>query len=558
MKAKDLIFIALILILSFPAIKTLLAPGFFETHDGKFHLIRLAHFYECLKEGHFPVRWAEKMNDRYGYPLFNFFYPLVYYLGSLFHFLGFSLGDALKIIIFLSFILSGIFTYLWIKNLFGRASGFISAIFYIYAPYRFVSSFVSGRMGEVTAYIFIPLCFYSLTRFAQKQRFTDLILPSFSYAFLILSYNISALIFSPLILSYLIFMLYLEKNLTKASLVKFFFFLLLSYTLPAFFWVPAILEKKYVRLPLQAVYDYKRNFPSLKSYLYHPWGYGLDPTGVAGGISHQIGLAQILVILLTFGFLLKQVLVCRKRKLRWRTSLALFFFFWFVLVFFIMNKFSQPLWEIIPLLKNAQFPFRFLSIVILIASFFAGYLIYQLKNKKILLVTCCLLLVTLVLYANRNHLRPGYPERFKDEYYLNKSYLFYHPTDVAAENTPIWNYERLLSYKEKIEQEDGRGKITQIEIKPRDYRFQTESNQKMKIKVNTFYYPGWQVLIDDQKAFIAYGYKEGLIKFTVPPGKHQIRVKFTDTLLRKFANLLSLTALGLSSVLFFYHQAHRQ
>lgn len=537
-RAKTLFFIILILILSFPAIKTLLTPGFFETHDGKFHFVRLFHFSQSLKEGHFPVRWAERMNDRYGYPLFNFNYPLVYYLGSLIHFLGFGFGDSLKIIIFLSFVLSGIFTYLWIRNLFGNLAGFLAAIFYIYAPYRFVSSYVSGRMGEVTAYITIPLCFYTLTRFAKNLKFFNLALASLAYALLILSYNVSALIFSPLILSYIFFLLFLERKWSKKTLLKLMLFIILSLSLAAFFWIPALFEKKYVRLSHLAIYDYRQNFPTLSSYLYHPWGYGLETTGVPGGISHQIGLAQIMVIFLGFGFFLLQIYLGSKREKE--NLLALFFLFWFVLVFCMMNKFSQPLWEVIPLIQTVQFPFRFLSMVIFIASFFAGYLIYQLKNKKTLLLAFYFLLLALVLYANRNHLKPGFLERYPDSFYFADSYIMHHTTDVAGENKPIWNKVELLSYWEKIEQEETRGKISQVELKPRFYQFQSKSDKPMKIKINTFYFPGWQVLIDGRKANIDYQNKEGLIKFIIPSGKHQIIAKFEDTPLRKMSNLLSL------------------
>lgn len=550
MRAKNLFFIILIIILSFPAIKTLLIPGFFEAHDSKYHLVRLIHFSQSLKEGHFPVRWAERMNDRYGYPIFNFAYPLIYYLGSLIHFLGFSFGGSIKIIILLSFILSGIFTYLWIKNLFGKLPAFLAAIFYIYAPYRFVSAYVSGRMGEVLAYITIPLCFYTLTKFIKNLKFFNLALASLSYALLIVSYNISALIFSPLILTYTIFLLYLEKKWSKKTLFKIILFFIFGLSLAAFFWIPAFFEKKYVRLSHVNIYNYQQNFPRLRSYLYHPWGYGLETTGVTGGISHQIGLAQIMIMILSLISLVIAIYLDKKKKnkIKKENLLALFFLFWFVLVFCIMNKFSQPLWEIIPLIKTIQFPFRFLSIIIFIASFFAGYFLYFLKlhslktvkrGKLFFLLIFCFLLF-FALYSNRNHLKPGFFDRYPDSFYFNDSYVLHHSTDVAGENRPIWNKVELLSYREKIEQENTQGKISQIEIKPRFYQFKTESRKPMKIKINTFYFPGWKVLINGQKADIDYQNKEGLIKFIVPSGKYQVVVKFEDTPLRKISNSLSL------------------
>lgn len=547
---KDFFFIILIFILSFPAIKTLLIPGFFETHDGHFHLIRLAHFYQTLKEGHFPVRWAEDLNSRYGSPLFNFNYPLIYYLGSLIHALGFGFGDTLKIIICLSFLLSGIFIFFWIKELFNRTAGLLAAIFYIYAPYRFVSSYVSGRFGEITAYIFIPLTFFIVTKFAKKPNKFNLALASLSYALLIISYNVSALIFSPLILSYLLFLLCLERK-QKKLLLRIILFLVLALSLSAFFWLPALFERKYVWLGHKAIYDYSNSFPDWHHYLYSPWGYGFEATGTQEGVSYQIGLGQLLVLSLTSLMLLYRWL---EKKIKKSELLALFFLAWFFLVFFIMNKISIPIWETVPLLQTIQFPFRFLSMIILFTSFFAGWLIYQLKNKKILLFTVypaptllvygvyCLL-ITLVLYANRNHLRPGFPERHPDEFYFDSSrnYLIYGTTDVAGENTPIWNKEKLFTFGEKIINESEEGEITNLEIQPRFYTFETDSEKEVRIRVNTLYYPGWQAILDKNPLMIDYKNKEGVIKLKIPKGKHQVKIFFKDTPLRKMANLLSLT-----------------
>lgn len=574
---KDLFPILLIIILSFPAIKTLLVSGFFESHDGSFHLVRLFHFYESLKQGHFPVRWSEGLNNNYGYPIFNFVYPLLYYLGSLIHWLGFSLGGTLKIIIAISFIFSGIFIYLWLKEFFKRIPAFLGAIFYIYAPYRFVSAYVSGRMGEVTAYIFIPLCFYTFTKFAKKPEVKNLLTASFAYGLLILSYNVSALIFSPILITYLIFLLFLEKKFNKENFLKIGFLIILSYSLTAFFWVPALLEQKYVRFSHFPIYDYKTSFPSFKSYLYHPWGYGFDTTGIPGGVSHQVGVGQLLITVITIVFLIRKFIwhKTKKKKITDDSSLLIFFSAWFLVVFFMMNKVSIPFWEFFSAIKTIQFPFRLLSIIILIISFFTGYVLNEFKKRKVFLFSAFMVLLSILFYANRNYLRPGFFERYSDEHYLKINEVLYGTTDVAAENTPIWNKERLLGFGQKIEIESGEGKIFEQKIKPRFYQFTTDSNQDIKVRVNTLFYPGWQLFIDGKKVPIDYQNdvprglkpavsvfsrliqgifswlkprefllenKEGLIKFSVKPNRHQITLKFTETPLRKIVNIVSLSS----------------
>ena len=68
--------IIFLILLSIPAIWALIPPGYFYTHDGVFHLVRLAHFYNELKNGQFPVRWAHDLAYGFGYPLFNYIAPL--------------------------------------------------------------------------------------------------------------------------------------------------------------------------------------------------------------------------------------------------------------------------------------------------------------------------------------------------------------------------------------------------------------------------------------------------------------------------------------------------
>ena len=74
------IFILLILLLGAYCSRGIFSYHFFSTHDGDYHLARSYDAIEALSEGHFPLRWAGRLNYFCGAPIFNFFYPLIYYL----------------------------------------------------------------------------------------------------------------------------------------------------------------------------------------------------------------------------------------------------------------------------------------------------------------------------------------------------------------------------------------------------------------------------------------------------------------------------------------------
>ena len=78
----------IVLALSFWAIKPLFISGFFPMHDDT-QVARVFEMGKMLKEGTFPVRWVPDLGYGYGYPLFNFYAPLAYYVGGFFMLLGF-------------------------------------------------------------------------------------------------------------------------------------------------------------------------------------------------------------------------------------------------------------------------------------------------------------------------------------------------------------------------------------------------------------------------------------------------------------------------------------
>src|SRR5438309_1338641 len=132
-------------LLSVPLILPYIHTGYFPTHDGEWAIVRLGDMFRSLRDHQFPVRYSGYLNFGYGYPLFNFTYPAPYYVGVLFHFLKFGFVDTVKLLFALSVFVSAIGMYLLSNEIWkNRFSGVISAIFYIYFPYRIVDLYARG------------------------------------------------------------------------------------------------------------------------------------------------------------------------------------------------------------------------------------------------------------------------------------------------------------------------------------------------------------------------------------------------------------------------------
>ena len=82
---------------------------------------------------------------------------------------------------------------------------------------------------------------------------------------------------------------------------------------------------------------------------------------------------------------------------------------------------------------------------------------------------------------------------------------------------------------------------------PLNARYQIAATQPVTATYRQFYYPGWQVRIDGQAVPAAPDASTGLIVFQLPAGAHQVQVTFGSTPLRTVAVAFSLvTLLGLA------------
>src|SRR3990167_1349066 len=113
---KNIFPIFIVLILSFFSIKPLLMSGFFPIHDDT-HVARVYEMAKALSDGMFPVRWVSDLGYGYGYPIFNFYSPLPYYVGGFLDLSGLDSLNATKLTMFLGIILSGFSMYLFAKEL---------------------------------------------------------------------------------------------------------------------------------------------------------------------------------------------------------------------------------------------------------------------------------------------------------------------------------------------------------------------------------------------------------------------------------------------------------
>ena len=534
-----------ILLFIFPllVIRQWFLPGLPQTHDAETHVSRAAVFSKSILEGNIFPRWAGPLNWRYGTPSIMFLYPGLSYFSALIHLATkMQFINIFKLLIVSGYIGSGIFWYRWMRALgFWLFPALVSSLFYLLAPYRLVNIFVRGVLGEHIGFFFFPLIMLMATRLWRTGKTIYASGLALSVAGLILSHNLSALMYLPLVVFYPIVLIgiYREKPIQlKVYLGSIGLGLLLS----AFFWLPAILESKYTLSSwmFDAQQGYTTNFLAFRQLIWSPWGYGWSEPGIdRDGMSFQVGIAQWLVLLTGIGLLIK---FSKRELLLLKSGLAL------VMVgIFLSLPVSLPLWQQISLLQKFQFPWRFLSLIVIGVSLISAMVADKFKHSKIISLA---LLISPIMFTIAYWNIAG-PSSLSEQFLA----VDYVGTSDTGETTPVWAIrfqEKFPKAPIEIVSTEGTVEIKNLNKLMQKHEFEISATAASRIVDNTLYFPGWKVYVDGVETSIGYQDESwrGLITFPVPAGKHAVKVVFEETRLRKFADALSIISVGILLGLF--------
>lgn len=480
---------------------SLLQPGFPPTHDGEYHVIRFYEFFQAFSMGQWYPRWAPDLNNGYGVPLFNYVYPLPNYVALLLHAFGISFIDAFKLNMFFAILVGALFMYLWARVYWEAAGAVVSSIFYTYAPYHFLDIYIRGSVGEVWALGFFPAFLWAVTHAIREKQALFVVIGSLFLSFIIFSHNILALMFFPFALSYMLF-LFLQSTDKKNALKKILVILFLGIGLSSIFWLPALLEREYVR-GLE-VFDYRAHFVQVHQLIFPTWGSGFSADPTTEGLSFQIGIAHLLVLFLV-------ILIIIQKRMR-EQGVKIFMLIWTIVAVFFMLPVSLILWNNLPLIQYFQFPWRFLSLIILCTSFLAGGLAHQKKSKIVLGILIVLPIVLTIGYT-----KPAYYHMRDDAYYITRSNFIDGTNSPGDTFNTIWFNRSLPKATKLIEYADD------------------------TTRINVTYFPGWQVFADGKSIEVRPS-KDGVLETPKIREGATLEIKFVDTKIRAISKFFSIAS----------------
>ena len=518
------------------------APFFYIQDDVQ--LIRLHQMSTCFSDLQLPCRWVPDLGAGMGYPLFNFYGPLAYYFGASIYFLTNNILLSAKAMYGIAFIGSYIFMYLAARKLWGNVGGFLSGILYIFIPYHALNFYVRGAMGEMWGMLFFPAVIWAVFRLKEKQSVLNTSLLSLTLSLLIISHNLSALLFFPVMLGLLLLQIKFVVA-KKRYLICSFSGMLIGLLLAAFYWLPAIAEKELTWIETTTVgyFSYTEHFKGFRKLFFdNSWGYGTSvreiPGGEKDGMSYQVGWVHLLIMFIG----LLGVYLNRKKK---KYELILFIFVLIVIAFsvFMIHPRSQFIWDLLkPQLKYVQFPWRFLLLTSVSVSLLGGgaiLLMEQIGKKYVaFLVTALVLMVVF----------------FNVSFFLPERYLHYTQEEwLSGDLWKIQQRKAILDYLPRSAQEAPAAVTTkEYEILTGDtqvenfkkgsnwFSLNADVSSHTILRIYVYDFPEWKVFIDGKPIAIDNKNNLGLITLLLGEGKHTIYGQLFNTPVRALGNFLSL------------------
>ncbi|OQY86110.1 MAG: hypothetical protein B6D41_13635 [Chloroflexi bacterium UTCFX4] len=587
-------------LISLLALGPLLQVGYFwGAHDARHSVYFLFEFDRVFRDGVLYPRWFPDMTYGYGYPLFNIYGPLAFYVGEFFHLVGFDFVTSVKIVFALAWVLSGLAMYGFVKRVFeNKNAAFLAGLLYVFMPYHLIDVYVRAALAESVALVFLPLTLWAFYRTVNDRTIRSVLFAAFAYAGMVFAHNGIALLFTFVLAAWIVFLVLRAR----APQVEFFarenIFGLIRGALPtlgavalglgltAIFMLPLISEYRYINVAqwTQNYYDYQDHFVAAFQLFSPLWGFGISNLGPVDGLSFQLGLVPVVLAFFALFAIAKNP--NRKR------AYILFFLVLTFAVVFLMFEISLPVWRAFGLASVAQFPWRLLTLTLVSLAVVGGSVMLLEDDRQLTTddrqpttarkqSTFSLSLVALaafVILGSFSYItaqiilepKEG-PVSLAGLMAFESSANEMTGTTVYADEQPRWspladNYVAGKRVNSKI---DFNGlpdwlfiRVTKDGARATGERVDYNApNGDVTIVFNTQMYPGWRAYLTPSRSNeivrelpIEIEPPYGRIKVTLPQGEHGLWLRFEDTLPRTVGTIISGISLLIAVGLLIWHK----
>ncbi|TSC97175.1 MAG: hypothetical protein CEN88_137 [Candidatus Berkelbacteria bacterium Licking1014_2] len=492
---------------------------FFNNHENFFPMMRLYEFHRNIAAGYFMPRWAPDLVGGYGYPFFDFYAPLSYWLAEIFHLLNFGWIWSIKLTFIAGFLLSGLTMYWLAKELWNsRWAGVAAAVVYMSLPYHLSDTYTRGNLAESTVFIFVPLALLFFWRLINQPSFKNIICSVLSLAAIILTHNITGFYFLFILVAWILFGWWRNGRKRRALLFS-GGAIVAALLLTAFFVLPALYDRRFVRTE------------EMLQFWYVPFRFLFSDSGDTVHFNFLRHQSYWWHWLPTLGSLSTAVFVRRFQRQR---SLIFWLFLMFLILSFLMIDESQFIWQRLPqFFYFIQYTYRLLIFWGLFLSLLVGFFWLLLGRGQWRTIFLALLMVfSAALVFDRG--RVDYNDLTDKDITPQLSWDWDQRWGTQGNTAQSEYLPKLVNRDGFIYKTDGLANFS--------WEKKIVSDKENEIIVPVFVYPGWKATINGQPTTINYD-ENGLLKISLPAGEHLVRVWFSSTPIRTIGGLISLLTL---------------
>lgn len=502
------------------------APFF---HDGFFpmtddvQVVRLEAMFNELMSHQFPVRYVDSFGNGGGYMFFNFYAPLTYFVGALIHSLGFTLVKSTKLVFILYEMIGTAGIFVLLHRYTDKITATLGTILFLTATYINFNSYFRGALGENFAIMLLPWLVLAIFYLREKFTLIRALFVGLILGIIILTHSFIAVGAAVMVIALIPISKLSRKNIALVLLALF-----VGLALSAFFWMPSLLEQKYIIYDKTyfAIQSYKGNFLSplqIFGISKIPWNFKPPFLGIG----------------LSAGVLFSLFVYFKDRKIFKSKEMFVFHLGVFLISLFFAWSISKLIWDHISFVRSFQFPYRFIGFMTFSAVVLIALGLAQIKNN-FLKIALGLLFILPAMTLQYNYLRPA-----------TYNYIsIYTPDDICSSSTWAQEYlpigvTKCLPKNKKINLVLPSKNIAVSNVNNefgREISFNT-SGKDGNIQVSKYYFPGWKAEVNGNPVNVYANGKYGLITFSVPKGNSSVKVWLDNTKTRLIANIISLSAL---------------
>jgi hypothetical protein len=529
-----------------PALAPLARAGLFGSHDGIFHVYRLAGLEQAMRSGVLYPRWFPEFAFGYGHPVLNFYGPVSYYWGLLFSLLGAGPILATKLLFATGLLASALAMYAFARLHFDRLAALLAAILYAYLPYHLIDLYVRGAVAEFLAFVWFPLLLLAFHRLAEEGK-PSRILPRVALVALlavalVATHSLSVLIFAPCLVGYMALLWWQRRALRTPA--RFLLAVGLALALGTFYWLPVVVESRYVGLGHGVSQGYRDHLLSLQALILPGPVYDYV---TQAPITFPIGWINVGILVVAIPL----PLLLRRRRL-----LALLFLIIALFSVLMSLDLSLPVWQAFEaVLAFLQYPWRFQALTVLATAFLGGALLQVVAERAPRmgrLAGACLLILIAMFSLPALPTGSTDPDLSVEGMWRLDRELGQIGATWTGEYLPVWVAEQrwAISHPLSVQARAELRSLTGYEVGHARlegvgytrYRLELDAPEGTSLVLHQFYYPGWQAHWQGSVIPARPSGELGLATFDLSPGSGSLVLRLALTPAQLWGTLISLLA----------------